>query len=247
MSKGLFIALSGGMAYQKQVDVVANNVANVNTVGYRADRAIFSVATPDFQAQGREEPPKGSAGYLLANSYAEMYKTYYDQNPGSIAQTGRTLDIALNGNGYFAIQGGNGEVVYTRAGDFRINKDGVLVTPENYPVLGEQGEIKLTTTEVTVDERGQIYSEGALVAKLRIEEFQDINELEKTGKNLMKGQGGQPSPNTVVMQGALEQSNASPMRSMMDLITAQRNFETYTKVTQGIDGIDQKMTSRIKV
>lgn len=248
MSKELFIALSGGMAYQRQLEVVANNVANVATSGFKQDRTVFSVARPEFEKQARVTPPQGSPAYLLANSYADAAISYVDFSGGAIEQTGNNLHAALEGDGFFAIQGKN-ETLYSRSGQFKVSKDGTLVNHMGLPVLGEKGPIQVPTSGIQIGPDGSVSAEGKFLDKLRVEGFAADAQLEKVGDTMFSARGStaRPVPNTEVLQGALERSNVDPIRGMMELITVQRNYESFTKVITNMNEIDSKTNARVKV
>lgn len=248
MSKEMFIALSGGLAYQRHLEVVSNNIANVSTVGFKADRPVFSVAEAPFETQGRIKPAPGSAEGLLARSYVSLPQTYIDMSAGPIESTDQPLDVALRTDGFFAVQGEGGDLLYTRAGNFRLDPDGLLVTEDGLAVMGEKGNIRIGSPNVHIDGRGQVLVDGAVVDRLRIDQVENPTQLQKVGHSLFSAAGATATPVTEpeVVQGALEQSNASAVRSMVELINVQRNFESFTKVVTSIDSLDQKLNQRIK-
>lgn len=248
MSKEIFIALSGGMAYQRHLEVVANNLANVSTTGFKGDRTVFSVAMPEFESQGRSIPPKGTPAYTLANSYAATATSYTDMSEGGIQVTRQPFDIALEGEGMFSIQAGN-ETLYTRNGQFHLNKEGLLVTSDNNPVLGEGGPIRLESQDVRIDTDGNVYEGGKKVDTLAIVRFAPEARLKKVGETFFTADGATPIPgaNGEVVQGAIERSNVDALRGMLELIQVQRNYESFTKIMTQMDEIDQKTNARVKV
>jgi flagellar basal-body rod protein FlgG len=219
-------------------------------VGYKADRPVFSVAEPDFASLGLKEYPRGSPGNLLAHSYVATPESFIDMSGGELHQTGGTFDLALETDGFFTVQGEGDQLLYTRDGQFRVNAEGTLVTRNDQPVLGERGEIKITSPNVRIDASGQISVDDRVVDKLRIEQFDPSARLDKVGSNMFAAAGGATSSraeSAEVVQGALEQSNADPVRTMIDLISVQRNFESFTKVVASIDDLDKKVNSRVKL
>lgn len=248
MSKEIFIALSGGLAYQRQLEVVSNNVANLSTAGFKADRTVFSVARPEFEKQGRDLPPQNTPPWYLAHSYAAAAQSYVDLSGGAIQVTGDTFDVALEGEGFFAIQGKD-EVLYTRAGQFKVNKEGTLVTHENLPVLGEKGPIQISSPNVRINPDGTVVAEGQTIDKLRVERFARDAQLAKVGNTSFSANGATPTGTFEgeVVQGSLERANVEPVRGMLELITVQRNYEAFSKVVANMDEMESKTNARVKV
>lgn len=248
MSKEIFIALSGGMAYQRQLEVAANNIANVSTSGFKQDRAVFSVARPEFEAQGRTLPPPGTPANLLAHSYAAAAQSYVDFSGGAIEVTGDSMDLAIEGEGFFAIQGEK-EVLHTRSGELKVNKEGMLVNYNNMPFLGERGPITVPGADFKVSTDGTVSANGQIIDRLRIERFAPDAELKKMGDTMFSAGGATAIAGVegTVQQGALERSNLDPMRGMLELIMVQRNYESFTKVMTTMNEIDSKTNARVKI
>lgn len=251
MSREIFIALSGGLAYQRQLDIVANNMANSTTVGFKQDRAVFSVAEPNYSRQARPEPPPGSPAKLLGAAYATIPETVVDMSGGGLKTTGGTFDLALRGEGFLSVTGPTGEDLYTRAGNLRVNREGILVTQGDLPVQGKKGNISITSPNVRIDRNGDISVDGSFVDRLRIVAFDDAARLSKIGNNMFSVDGGTNSVRVMdqpdVEQGALEMSNGGGVKSMLDLIRVQRNFETFTKVVQSMNDLDKKVAQQVKI
>lgn len=248
MSKEIFIALSGGLAYQRQLEVVANNVANVSTSGFKQDRTVFSVARPEFEKQARTPPAQGTPAYLLANSYADAAQSYVDLSGGPIEQTGSNLNVALEGDGFFAVQG-KSDTLYTRSGQFKVDKDGTLVNHMGLAVLGEKGPIQVGSDNFQIGPDGTVSANGQVLDKLRVEGFAPDAQLQKVGDTMFSASGATPKavPDTRVFQGALERSNVDPLRGMLEMITVQRNYESFSKVVANMNEIDSKTNARVKV
>jgi flagellar basal-body rod protein FlgG len=161
-----------------------------------------------------------------------------DFSQGAIQTTGNPLDVAINGDGFFSIQTPDG-VQYTRQGSFTLNTEGVLVTQDGYPVMGEGGEIALEEGTVEIDMQGTLYVDGDEVGRLQITDFPNAGSLKKTGNGRFIPtdpalQGRQPE-DTIVRQGHLESANVNPVSAMTEMIETSRAFEAYQKVIQSTD------------
>ncbi len=237
MSHGIYSALSGAVAQQRALDVTANNVANANTVGFRADRVAFDEALA--QAGARTAQP-ASMRYVVA----ERITT--DTAPGALATTGNPYDLALNGDGFFVLAAPQGER-YTRAGSFTPGADGVLRTSDGIEVVAEGGpnaRIRIPTgaRDVTVGPDGTVSADGEPVGRVRIVSFADPATVGKEGESrFMTVAAPQPaSPNTEVVQGSLEQSNVNPISGLNELITINRLFDSFQRVIKTFADLDNR-------
>lgn len=222
MSSGLYNALSGAKARMQILDITANNLANTNTVGFKADRTSF-----ETMLKGAGDPTA-----TKQRTFTTLSRTVADQSQGTIQNSGVSLDLAIGGPGFFRIQGPSGES-YTRHGAFRVNAEGQLVTPAGLPVLGEGGPITLSNTAVTIDQAGAITFEGAEVGRIPVYAFGPGVRLEKdTNGMFLAPDGVEPSvverPNLI--QGALEQSNVDVMKEVARMTEGLRAFEAYQKI-----------------
>jgi flagellar basal-body rod protein FlgG len=234
MSGGMYLAAAGAMVQQMRLEVLANNIANINTNGYKGEQTIFRVA--EETAEPAEEPATGETQSL--SPYAPPFETRIDFSQGALRETGNPLDVAINGKGFFAIQTPDG-VQYTRQGSFSLNDESVLVTPDGYPVLGEGGEITIEQGKVEVDFQGGIFVNGDEVGRLQLTDFEDPNTLQKAGNGrfLQTDQTivGQPPEDTTLSQGYLETANVNAIMAMTEMIETSRAFEAYQKVIQTAD------------
>ncbi|WP_419663722.1 FlgF: flagellar basal-body rod protein [Desulfosarcina variabilis str. Montpellier] len=234
MSGGMYLAAAGAMVQQMRLEVLANNIANINTNGYKGEQTIFRVAEEtagpvEAQATGEIQP---------LTPYAPPFETRIDFSQGALRQTGNPLDVAINGKGFFAVQTPDG-VQYTRQGSFSLNEDSVLVTPDGFPVLGEGGEITIEEGKVEIDLQGGIYVDGDEVGRLQITYFEDPNTLQKVGNGRFLQTDetivGEPPEDTTLSQGYLETANVNPIKAMTEMIETSRAFEAYQKVIQTAD------------
>lgn len=218
----LTTAASGLRARLESLDMLANNLANAATTGYKADREFYStyVAAEAWQ---------GPAGTYPAISPL-IQSSYVDYSPGTLLKSSSALDLALLGEGFFAVSAPNG-VAYTRNGHFRISTEGLLVNYAGDRVIGDDGQpIRLDPAlEVVVDKDGVIRQQGRIVGRLRLVEFADRSALIKAGATYFRYQGDPAgvarASRTQVEQGSLESANFSPAASAVRLVHLLRQFE----------------------
>ncbi len=239
MSGGMYLAAAGALVQQLRLEVLANNVANISTIGYKGDRSIFQIPE-ETESQSFETSIEGIQSL---SPYAPPFSTVIDFSQGAIRQTGNPLDVALNGSGFFSIQTPDG-VQYTRQGNFTLDSEGVLITPDGYPVLGEGGEITLDEGTVEIDGQGGVYVDGDEVGRLQISDFTNPETLIKAGNGRFVGSDaailGERPENSTVSQGYLETANVNPVRAMTEMIETSRAFEAYQKVIQSADEATSK-------
>jgi flagellar basal-body rod protein FlgF len=232
MENTLLIGLSRQMTLERQMDVVANNVANVNTSGYKADRSLFQ----EFLNSGAHED--NFLGSDRRVSYVQDRATFHDLSQGPIEETKNPLDVAIDGGGFLVVQTPAGER-YTRDGGLQINNQGQLVTASGNPVLGNSGPIVLQQTDkqVTIADDGNVtVLEGtnridSVRGKLRVVSFAQAQRLVKEGSNLYSaGTGATAQPDTAskVRQGFVEKSNVNSVVEMSRMIEVTR---TYTQIS----------------
>jgi flagellar basal-body rod protein FlgF len=231
MENALLIGLSRQMVLERQMDVVANNVANVNTNGYKADQSLFQ----EYLKTGAHED--NFIGRDRAVSYVQDSGTYRDFSQGAVQSTNNPLDLAIDGSAFLVVQTAAGER-YTRDGGLQLNNQGQLVTVSGDPVLGNSGPIVFQPTDhdINVSPDGTItVLEGngrtdSIRGKLRLVSFADAQKLLKEGSNLYAaGEGGTPQPDlkSAVRQGFLEKSNVNSVAEMSRMIEVTR---TYTQI-----------------
>jgi flagellar basal body rod protein FlgG len=231
MSGGSYSALSGMRARLDELDRLAADLANVSTSGYKVERA------------GTTAVDRGGFGATLDSAVDVIAgNAKIDFRPGVIATTGRDLDVAIEGRGFFVVQTDAGER-YTRNGAFTRRSDGVLTTSQGEPVLGESGEITLTSGAATIDADGSVKSGAAVLGKLRIVEFSAESDLAReSGARFKAIPGAVPdqASKARLISGSLEQSNASVVDIMAKLTEVSRGFESLqrgvTTLTNELDG-----------
>jgi flagellar basal-body rod protein FlgF len=261
MANGIYVATSGAMAQLRNLEVLANNLANARTTGFKADRLTFQeqlAIERDTTRTTYLNPPGGEAGPgLLARSpQVEVDKHFVttrddiaDVSSGAIRRTDNPLDVAITGNGFLRIETPLGERL-TRSGQLVIDGDGALRTNAGHRVLSDSGgPIFLPPDEIpTIEADGSIYTSYGATVRLGIATVDLAAGIEKDpqGFFLPPADGDAPAlPQTSVLSGHLEESNASPVRTMMDLIRVQRSFGALQKVITTSGDMDKAANSII--
>lgn len=231
MPGGAYSALSGMRTRLEELDRIAADLANVSTAGYKIERA------------GTHASERGGFSAALDSAVDVVPgQSKIDFRPGTIANTGRDLDVAIEGRGFFVIDTPAGPR-YTRDGSFTRRADGLLVTARGEPVLGEAGEIKLGKGPVTIDGDGTVKVGAAVLGKLQIVEFEkDTDLVRESGARFKAIAGADPRPSEgTLISGALEQSNASVVDLMAKLTEVSRGFES---LNQGVSTLQNDLDAR---
>lgn len=234
MSGGIYLAAAGALVQQMRLEILANNVANINTIGYKGEKTIFSLA--DTATIPTDDQTADLIQPLIP--YAPPFLTRIDFSQGALRQTGNPLDVALNGKGFLSVQTPDG-IQYTRQGSFSMNDEGVLITQDGFPVLGQGGEITLDAGVVEIDLEGVVYLDGEEVDRLQLTDFSDPSLLKKAGNGRFfmtdPNVAGERPDGTTVSQGYLETANVNPITAMTEMIETSRAFEAYQKIIQSED------------
>jgi flagellar basal-body rod protein FlgG len=237
MSGAIYAAASGAQAQRVRLEVLANNLANLNTPGFKADQAVFRIDTD-------AEAPADTGGDLLEPGTGTdlvpliPVATRTDFAPGPLAQTGNALDVALQGEGFFSVQTESG-IRYTRNGSFTLGPEGLLTTSDGHAVLGGGGEIAIDGGVVVIDDNGGVHVDGQEVDRLRVVTFDDPSRLRKIGASLFAADAPGMVPaereNPGLRQGYLEMSNVEAVKSMTEMIEVLRGYEAYQKIIRTLD------------
>lgn len=230
-------------ARQHTLDTQANNIANASTTGFKAERLLYTSA--EAAKKGAE-----SGGNKQSLVGGVMASGSVDFSTGAIQQTGRALDVAIDGDAFLQVQTPQG-ARFTRAGNLTLNQDGQLVTNNGYLVVGERGPITVAKNgDISIGEDGTISAGGANIDKLKLVRFNNpAAALQKAGENLFMTTGAEnplTNVNSRVMQGALESSNVNSVSEMVAMINNNREFESLQKtVTLLMNDIGRKISSEI--
>jgi flagellar basal-body rod protein FlgG len=244
MAREIWSALSGGIRALNQLDRTANNLANVNTAGYKADRPVFKVRMAD----GAEGVTTESAVGRLAQQFATLEEDRIDFTQGHLQGTGGELDLAISGDGFFRVDAGDERILLTRNGAFRRDPDGTLVTQMGHRVTDRNGApIRVPPGVVSITREGEILVDGEGTGRVGVWQVADPRQIEKVGGNLFTvPKDVEPEPTEVdVLQGHLEASNVEPVRAIVDLIATQRYYEAFQKTVQTVSELDRELHSRV--
>lgn len=224
MDSGYYAACTALVTRMQALDTIANNLANESTAGYRSEQNMFSVVLAG--ARGAS----GTALNQAINNYGILGGSTLDFSEGSLQSTGNSLDLAIEGKGFFVVQTANGPM-YTRNGSFQVSTNGQLITAAGDPVMGDRGVLNLPPGPISIGPDGTISSNNAVVGRLRIVEFPPATQITSAGATYYSAPPNTAVPSTTssVQQGVLESSNVNPIAGMVELITAQRSAETMQK------------------
>lgn len=215
-----FYQLAAAAGYgEARMDILANNLANVNTGGFKADQLSFSAALDE------------ATGALTIGA-----TQYTDFASGSVHQTGNPFDLAIDGDGFFVVQTADGPR-FTRDGAFRLSVDGTLVTSDGDPVQSDSGPVAIDpqAAEASVDSEGRVWVDGAQLARIQVVTFPQEAPPAKVGGNLFAGTGEVPVEAPRFIPGALEGGNVSAIQEMSRMIEIARGYEAYQKLVQTLD------------
>jgi flagellar basal-body rod protein FlgF len=237
MDRGMYVAMTGAKQIMQAQAVNNNNIANVNTIGFRADTVMFT-----------SNPIYGPGYATRVNAVASDAGT--DFSSGVFQSSGRSLDVAVNGSGYITVQGANGKEAYTRAGDLEVTADGALVTNTGRAVMSESGPIVIPpATSVTIGGDGTVSVVPLGLSAAAQSQIDRIKLVNPSSKNLQKGSDGllylktgtkSPTDETVsVASGELESSNVNAAMSLVNMIDLQRQYEFQIKSINSADTNEQ--------
>ena len=254
MFSGLFAALTS----EHRMAIISNNLANVNTVGYKADTLAFRDTMIHFAHDFIREPlenlrsrPLFPEAQQRARVRLAVEKTVFVQ--GGMKYTGNPLDIAIAGDGFFRIQTPHGDFL-SRNGAFCQNADGTLVTKQGWPVLGAGGPIQIPqgTRSVQVNSEGRVFADGEEVGQFEMVGLDRPEGLEKVGANLFRLRPGSTAQETdprqdgsLFNQGYLEDANVNPVLEMVNMIEVHRAFEAMQKIMQTSDSVDREAITKV--
>ena len=234
------ISLSRQIALQRQMDVVANNMANLNTTGFKAENILFEEYIMPV-ARDQDFPTLDQP-----LSFVQDWATIHDLSGGAMVQTGSELDVGLNGDGFFAVDTPAGER-WTKSGSFQISANGLLVDSSGNPVLGQGGPIQFGPEEtgIQIAADGSISSSAGAKGSLRLVEFANPQELTREGNNLWAGGTPLAAINTRAMQGFVEKSNVSGVSEMAEMIRVTRAYESIANLTTKQDELRRTAIQRL--
>jgi flagellar basal-body rod protein FlgG len=247
MVKGLYSAYTGMVNQQHRMDVLTNNIANVNTNGFKKEGATAQAFSDVLAYKIKDSTENGRLVRYIGNNNpgVKIGETYTDFSQGSLRNTRSIYDLALSGPGFFAVEytnkSGETSTKYTRDGNFTLNVNGELVTQDGDYVLDTNGRhivLNTLTTDTVIDKEGNVIQDGALVAQIGVTDFENYDYLAHFGENFWQPvEGATIIPSTAQMYSSyLETANVSVVTEMVNMITTQRAYDTNQRVISTIDG-----------
>lgn len=252
MDNSLAIGLSTQQLLRKRMDVTANNLANMNTTGFKVEHLINHEIS-DRPARAVENPKD--------ITFSQGWQLQRDMNTGSIQQTGNALDVAIEGNGFFEVESANGDVFYTRDGEFSMDVDGQLITRNGFLLRNEEGIYEGETLldagapitanpeggDITITKDGTILQDGAELGKITLKTFEVPEALEKIGNNLYVPGEQEPidAENVRLAQGFVESSNVSPIVEMTQMIEISRAYQSVAKLISNSNDMREQAISKL--
>jgi len=227
MPTGIYVAYTGATSAKSELDIIASNVANASTTGYRRDQATFDTVLG------------------AAMPFSRVSSGQLDLTPGAHQHTKNPLHAAIDGDGFFVVQGPDGNELFTRRGDFRLNAEGQLVLPNGQAVLGEGGALTIPPgSNAVLSGNGTLVSDTGPVGRLRMVRFSEPAELSKAGGSLIAagpGAGLEEIENPQIGVGFVEASNVNLSAEMVALILATRAFEASMQSIRINDQLTQQL------
>jgi flagellar basal-body rod protein FlgF len=244
MQNTIWNAVAGSMYQMQRLDVVSNNLANANTDGFKAQDVTFSAYLAQIQQQRFAGARHGT------KSIQDQMQVHTNFAPGVVRNTGNSMDVAIDGDGWFTIDTPEG-TSYTRAGNFTLDAEGQLVTTSGHLVLGEGGPLQMDQAlrpDLVFDEYGMLYQEDQEVGRLQITHIENPSTLRQAGDKLYR-----PSAETQtqlmeapsVVQGALEGSNVNLVKQVVQIVQAGRSFEAYQRIISLVDKLNQQANQQL--
>ncbi|MBU5478219.1 flagellar basal-body rod protein FlgF [Eubacterium sp. MSJ-13] len=254
MVRGLYTAYTGMVNEQKRLDIISNNLANSATVGYKEE----NVTSRSFADLMMTKIKDGSEAFVdrgigVSNPGVALGETYMNWDQGSLRETDNTYDMAIQGDGFFAIKvedaNGNSSIKYTRNGQFSITSDGYVVDVDGNRLQGANGDVQVPvdSTDIAIKQNGAIFADGTQVDTITLTDFSDYNYLELYGDNMYTAVDGATTKDTsaTILQGFTEQSNVNVVDEMVSMITITRAYEAGQKMIRTQDSLLEQAVSSV--
>lgn len=245
MGSESYISASGASAQLRDLDVVANNLSNVGTPGYKRSQSIFRAVLESSmrEASGQAVPGAPSTSFVSTDEIESDFER------GSVERTGAPLHAMIDGPGFFEVLTPKG-MRYTRAGNFMVNRDGELATPSGYPVQGEGGSIDVRDSASRIDQTGAVVdSTGNVIGRLKVADFDDLQALVREGQSYFSAPeeaGMRVLELNRFIPGSIEGSNVDASRALATMVMLQRAFETNVRAMQVDDETTQRLIEGIR-
>ena len=237
MINGILDASRGCLKEEIRIDIISNNLANTNVIGFKKDRVSFQELLTQTGPDGIQKNSTGDP------TESALISIHTDLSEGDLRSTGNSLDFAIHGNGFFKVDTPAG-IRYTRKGNFRLDAQGTLITQEGFRIMGKSGSIGIYGNEINVDREGYVSVDGAEIGQLDVVDFENHQDLVKEGGGLFRNGVDNPEitppPDTTIKQGYVELSNVNVAEEMVQMIQSLRAFESYQKAIKVFDGMNSK-------
>lgn len=241
MESVVYVGLSRQMALRREMDVTANNLANLSTTAFKREQIAFREYV--LSAEGVD------AEAFADTSFVQDYGVSRVVLEGDLIPTGNTFDLAIAGPGFFTMEGKNGETLYSRNGQFAIGPDGLLVNQTGNPVLDVGGstiELSSGDTNIAISEDGQITSAIGPVGQINVVHFADEQAMKKVGDGLFStAQEVLPAVDARIRQGALEGSNVEPIKEITRMVQIVRAYQSTSKLLEQVQELERKSAERL--
>lgn len=255
MQDAMYSAMFGAMCQEHRLNIIANNLANVNTTGFKQDRYAFEDTMISYAHDIIRQPVLSLRDKELLPDPVNLSRTRLalsrvDFSQGGMELTENPLDVAIMGNGFFKVRTEVGDF-YTRNGNFQLSPEGNLVTDQGFPVLAGGGEVVIPQgANIRIGPDGMIYADNEELGQLDVVTVDDLKALEKYGANFFNlpenaNAAEIPAENVEVAQGYLEKPNVNVVEEMVNMIEAHRAFEAYQKVISGSRETDEKVITKV--
>lgn len=254
MRDSIYSAMFGAMSNEIRMNQISNNLANVNTTGYKQSTMTFHDTfvryAHDYLVDSKpflRDKEMWPQGHVIAKP--RLSDQHIEMQQGSLEETGNPLDLAITGDGFFQVETGDGQYL-TRNGRFLVNAEGQLVTEQGFQVLGDGGPITVPPNQsIIIRPDGAVLADNVQVGQISLVTTDNIMNLERIGQNLYGFRGDNvqeiPAEGAEIQQGYLEKSNVNVVTEMVNMIETQRMFQSYTKVISSTDEIDQKLLTKV--
>jgi flagellar basal-body rod protein FlgG len=246
MNRAIYPVLSGALAQERSLQVFSNNIANVNTAGFKQDQQGFKAIMSRRIAGPAPVPGVQSIAQQIISApagpnervYAAPHHSRTTFEAGRTRMTGNPLDVAIQGNGFFEVKTPQG-VRYTRNGMFSLDNQRRLVTNTGFPVMGPKGEIKVPPGTIQINGTGGIQVDGQAVGAIKVMEFDDKGMPDKAADGLFAGGNGKVMATPMLQPGHIEESNVNSLGEMVKMIQGMRSYESAQKMIQTIDRMSE--------
>jgi len=236
MLKGIYRTITGKAVTERRMEIVANNIANCLTAGYKNSRPVFKLIDDVNGSEADKTLAQKGSIYTLSS--------FINFTEGVLVETGNNLDLGIQGDGFFVVMV-KGKNMYTRDGQFTLNNEKKLVTLDGNPVMGEGGEITIDGADIKIESDGTIYVDKKFVDKIRVVTFEDKTVLKNYGRSLFVNTDERAKEtipeNYGVKQGSYEASNVDVIKEMVEMMSTLRAYESYTKVDQFFSEMMEKL------